>query len=123
MTQSEINTNQDFVPVRSPLEKSLDTGFRWMTLIFAISIALILISIALIVAQGGWPAMAKYHLTFFTNSNWNPVTSEYGVLAVIYGTLVSSFIALLIAIPLGLGAAVFLSEDFLPESVRTVLVF
>ena len=123
MNQSDINTSNGFGGRRSPLERNLDKGFRWLTLIFAISIAVILISIALTIAKGGWPAITQYNLGFFTNSNWNPVTSEYGVLAVIYGTLVSSLIALLIAIPLGLGAAVFLSEDFLPENVRTVLVF
>ncbi len=123
MTSSDYSNDNGFASTRSPLEKKLDQGFRWLTLIFAISIALILISIAFIVAKGGWPAIVEYNWRFFTNSNWNPVTKEYGVLAVIYGTLVSSLIALIIAIPLGLGAAVFLSEDFLPEGVRTVLVF
>ena len=123
MTQSQFETTSGFGTQRSPIEKTLDKGFRWLTLIFAISIAVILVSIAFIIAQGGWPAIVEYNIGFFGNSNWNPVTEEYGVLAVIYGTLVSSFIALVIAIPLGLGAAVFLSEDFLPEGVRTVLVF
>ena len=123
MTQSQLETTSGFGTQRSPIEKKLDKGFRWLTLIFAISIAVILVSIAFIIAQGGWPAIVEYNIGFFGNSNWNPVTEEYGVLAVIYGTLVSSFIALVIAIPLGLGAAVFLSEDFLPEGVRTVLVF
>ena len=123
MTQSQFETTSGFGTQRSPIEKTLDKGFRWLTLIFAISIAVILVSIAFIIAQGGWPAIVEYNIGFFGNSNWNPVTEEYGVLAVIYGTLLSSFIALVIAIPLGLGAAVFLSEDFLPEGVRTVLVF
>ena len=122
MTLSNSNNNS-FASARSPLEKILDRGFRWLTLIFAISIALILVSIAIVVAKGGWPAISQFNWRFFTNSNWNPVTNEFGVLAVVYGTLVSSFIALLIAIPLGLGAAVFLSENFLPEKTRTVLVF
>ena len=117
------SSDNSFSKARSPLEKIFDKGFLWLTLIFAISIAVILISIAIIIAKEGWPAISQFNIGFFTNSNWNPVTNEYGVLAVIYGTLVSSFIALLVAIPLGLGAAVFLSEDFLPESIRTVLVF
>lgn len=105
------------------LEKNLDLGFRWLTLALAISIGLLLISIAVVVTIGAWPAITKFNITFFNNSNWNPVTDEYGVVAVVYGTLVSSFIALIIAIPLGVGAAVFLSEDFLPEQVRTTLTF
>lgn len=105
------------------VEKKLDVAFRWLTLALAISIGLILINIAFIITMGAWPAIVEFNFSFFNNSNWNPVTNEYGVLAVVYGTLVSSFIALIIAIPLGVGAAVFLSEDFLPEQVRTVLTF
>jgi len=108
---------------RSPLEKTLDKGFKWLTLALAISIGLILISIALIILKGAYPAILQFNIGFFTNSNWNPVNDEYGVLAVVYGTLVSALISLVIAIPLGVGAAVFLSEDFIPENIRTVLVF
>lgn len=123
MTQDQLKTYNGLAKSRSPIEKSLDKGFLWLTLVFAVSIAIILISIAVIVAKGGWPAITQFNWKFFTSSDWNPVTDQYGVLAVIYGTLVSSFIALLIAIPLGLGTAIFLSENFLPESIRTVLVF
>jgi phosphate transport system permease protein len=122
MTLSKSESSS-FDSVRSPLEKLFDSGFRWLTLIFAISIAVILLSIAFIVAKGGWPAINQFHWEFFTSTDWNPVTNKFGVLAPVYGTLVSSFIALLIAIPLGLGAAVFLSENFLPDNIRTTLVF
>ncbi|BAQ61342.1 phosphate transport system permease protein PstC [Geminocystis sp. NIES-3708] len=108
---------------RSPLEKTLDNGFKWLTFAFALSIGLILISIAVIIAVGAFPAIKQFNFSFFTNSNWNPVTDQYGVIAVIYGTMVSSLIALIVAIPLGVGAAIFLSEDFIPEQIRTVLVF
>ncbi|MBE9222782.1 phosphate ABC transporter permease subunit PstC [Cyanobacterium stanieri LEGE 03274] len=108
---------------RSVTEKNLDTGFRWLTYAFAIGIGLILISIALIIIVGAWPAIVEFNVGFFAGSSWNPVEDEYGTLMVIYGTLVSSFIALLIAVPLGVGAAIFLSEDFLPEQIRTILVF
>ncbi|MBF2056512.1 MAG: phosphate ABC transporter permease subunit PstC [Cyanobacterium sp. T60_A2020_053] len=108
---------------RSSVEKNLDAGFRWLTYIFALLIGLILLSIALVIAVAAWPAIVEYNFSFFNNSNWNPVTDEYGTIAVIYGTLMSSFIGLVIAIPLGIGAAIFLSEDFIPENLRTVLVF
>lgn len=123
MTQSEYQNNSTIGNNPRGLEKNLDIGFRWLTLVLAISIGLILISIAVIVTMGAWPAIKEFNVSFFNNSNWNPVTNEYGVLAVIYGTLVSSLIALIIAIPLGVGAAVFLSEDFLPEEIRTILTF
>ena len=60
---------------------------------------------------------------FYLGSSWNPVKEEYGALPMIYGTIVSSAIALLIAVPLGVGTAIFLSEDFLPLPIRTALVF
>lgn len=124
MTQSDSsNTDNLMTGERSPFEKTFDQGFKWLTFAFAISIGLILISIAIIIAVGAYPAIVQFNFGFFTNSNWNPVTNEYGVIAVVYGTIVSSLISLIIAIPLGVGAAVFLSEDFIPEQIRTVLVF
>lgn len=124
MTPSDSNSNENvMLRDRSPLEKTFDRGFEWLTFAFALSIGLILVSIAIIIAIGAFPAIKEFNFSFFTNSNWNPVTNEYGVIAVIYGTIVSSLIALIIAIPLGVGAAVFLSEDFIPENIRTVLVF
>lgn len=123
MTISGYRKSKSPTGSRSSVEKNLDKGFLWMTLIFTISIGLILLSIAVIITMGAWPAIAKFNFGFLTNSNWNPVTDEYGVLPMIYGTLVSALISLVIAIPLGVGAAIFLSEDFIPENIRTVLVF
>jgi phosphate transport system permease protein len=108
---------------RSEVEKSLDRGFVWLTRIFAFAIAATLIWIALQVAIGAWPAIQKFGAEFLANSIWNPVNDNYGVLPQVYGTLVSSFIGLLIAVPIGVGTAVLLSENFLPSKVRTVLVF
>ncbi|MGL6136202.1 MAG: phosphate ABC transporter permease subunit PstC, partial [Planktothrix sp.] len=69
------------------------------------------------------PAIQQFGLGFLFDSAWNPVTSQYGAFPMIYGTLMSSFIALLFAVPLGLGTAIFLSEDFIPLSIRTALTF
>ncbi|MBL1208501.1 phosphate ABC transporter permease subunit PstC [Geminocystis sp. GBBB08] len=124
MAQSYFsNTDNLKMGERSPLEKILDNGFKWFTFAFALSIGLILINIALIVIVAAFPGIREFNFGFFTNSNWNPVTDEYGVIAVVYGTIVSSLIALLIAMHLVVGAAVFLSEDFIPEQIRIVLVF
>ncbi|WP_193197228.1 phosphate ABC transporter permease subunit PstC [Nostoc sp. MG11] len=108
---------------RSEAEKSLDRGFIWLTRIFAFAIAGTLLWIAFQVAVGAWPAIQKYGAEFLANSTWNPVNDNYGVLPQIYGTLVSSFIGLLIAVPIGVGTAILLSENFLPPKVRLVLVF
>ena len=108
---------------RTPGEKTLDQSFIWLTKIFAFAIAAILVGIALTVAWKAMPAIGEFGLGFLFTSAWNPVDEQYGALPMIYGTLVSSAIALLIAVPLGLGTAIFLSEDFIPLQMRTVLVF
>jgi phosphate transport system permease protein len=119
-------TNQDaaFGP-RPEIEKVLDKGFINLTKIFAISIGVILALIALVVTFRAWPAITKYGLGFLVTNAWNPVQGReaFGALAVIYGTLVSSLIGLLISIPLGIGSAIFLSENFIPIQFRTILVF
>lgn len=123
-TQASHSVESGFQP-RSGTEKSLDRGFIWLTRILALAVAALLLFIALTVAIRAMPAIQEYGLGFLFSSEWNPVEGreKYGALPVIYGTLVSSAIALVLAIPLGVGTAVFLSEDFLPLSVRTPLVF
>ncbi|MEH2069663.1 MAG: phosphate ABC transporter permease subunit PstC [Nostoc sp.] len=108
---------------RSDTEKSLDRSFIWLTRVFAFGVAATLLWIGLQVAIGAWPAIQKFGVSFLANSTWNPVNDNYGVLPQVYGTLLSSFIGLLIAVPIGVGTAIVLSEDFLPAKVRLVLVF
>ncbi|MEH2316773.1 phosphate ABC transporter permease subunit PstC [Nostoc sp.] len=108
---------------RSEAEKSLDRGFIWLTKIFAFGVGATLLWIGSQVAIGAWPAIQKFGVSFLANTTWNPVNDSYGVLPQIYGTLLSSFIGLLIAVPIGVGTAVVLSEDFLPGKVKLVLVF
>ncbi|MDF0551952.1 phosphate ABC transporter permease subunit PstC [Kamptonema sp. UHCC 0994] len=108
---------------RSHAEKSLDNAFIWLTRILGVGIAVILLIIAITVAIRALPAIGKYGLGFLFSSSWNPVKDEYGALPMIYGTIVSSAIALFLAVPLGVGTAIFLSEDFLPPPIRTTLVF
>jgi phosphate transport system permease protein len=69
------------------------------------------------------PAVTKFGLGFFTSRTWDPVRNEFGALAPIYGTLVTSAIALLIAFPIGLGAALFLAEDARLQLLRGPLSF
>jgi phosphate transport system permease protein len=59
---------------------------------------------------GAWPAISKYGLSFLWNSEWDPVQENFGGLVMIYGTLMTSFIALLIAVPVSFGIALFLTE-------------
>lgn len=124
MTAPPFLGDSSFAP-RPDREKTFEKGFRGLTQAFAIAIGLILLAIALVITIRAFPAISRFGLGFLFNSAWNPVQGreDFGALPVIYGTLVNSFLALLIAIPLGLGSAIFLSEDFIPLKIRTVLVF
>jgi len=110
---------------RSNTEKKFDQIFAGATAAFATAIGLLLAAIAIVVFIQALPAIQEFGLGFLVTSAWNPVEGreQYGALPMIYGTLVSSLIALIIAVPLGLGTAIFLSEDFIPLQIRTVLVF
>ncbi|MBE9168104.1 phosphate ABC transporter permease subunit PstC [Pleurocapsales cyanobacterium LEGE 06147] len=108
---------------RSSTEKNLDNSFIWLTRIFAIGVAGVLIWIAVQVGIQSRRAIQEFGWSFWTNSAWNPVEQQYGVLPMIYGTIVSSLIALLIAFPIGVACAIVLSENFLPLSVRRTLIF
>ncbi len=108
---------------RSDTERKIDTGFIWLTKILAWGIVAVLVLIALPIAFQAFEAFKEFGIGFLFNSAWDPVNSNYGAFPMIYGTLVSALIALSIAIPLGLGTAIFLSEDFLPPQIRTALSF
>jgi len=110
---------------RSSGEKRFDNAFVSTTLSFAIGIGVLLLAIAALILTQASPALSEYGISFLWTSAWNPVEGreQFGALPAIYGTLVSAAIALSIAVPLGLGTAIFLSEDFIPLKIRTVLVF
>ena len=114
---------QTTIKPRASWEKNLDLGFVWLTRLLAMAIAAVLLCIALEVAIEAMPAIQRYGLGFLTSTAWNPVKDEYGALSQIYGTIVTAFIALLLAVPIGVGTALVVSENFLPASVQTVVVF
>jgi phosphate transport system permease protein len=106
---------------RPPAEKLVDNGFRQLTLALASVVAIVLLGIFLVVFQGSQEAIRAFGLKFLTTSAWDPVNNEYGAFTAIYGTLVSSLLSLLIAIPLGLGTAILITEDILPRSLREAI--
>ena len=108
---------------RSSWERTLDKGFVWLTGLFAFAVAITLLWIAAEVAIEATPAISRFGANFLFSTAWNPVNEQYGALPMIYGTVVSSTIALLIAVPVGIGVAVFLSEDYLPPKLQLPLVF
>jgi phosphate transport system permease protein len=87
-----------------------DNGFRWLTRACAIAVLIILSGIIISLVHGSWPALRAYGFNFLIDETWNPVTEKFGAIAPIYGTLVTSIIAMLIAVPVGLFIALFLTE-------------
>jgi phosphate transport system permease protein len=87
-----------------------DVAFRHLTRSAAILVLLILGGIIVSLIHGAWPALSKFGFGFLTSETWNPVTEKFGAVAPIYGTLVTSLIAMLIAVPVGLFIAMFLTE-------------
>ncbi len=78
-------------------------GAAWLTLAMLLGILGSLV-------VGAWPSIAKYGLSFLVRAEWDPVQNNYGGLVMIYGTVASSLIALLIAVPVSFGIALFLTE-------------
>jgi len=99
-----------------------DRVYSFLVTCFAAFVPLLLILIAVEIAAAGWPAFHRFGLSFLTSSAWDPVKGAFGAAPAIYGTLVSSAVALVIATPLALGVAVFLSE-FSPPALRQPVAF
>jgi len=99
-------------PTKKPLLSGTvaDKLFGWLAKGAALLTLALLIGILGSLVIGAWPAIAKYGLGFLTSTTWDPVLNEYGGLVMIYGTLATSVIALLIAVPVSFGIALFLTE-------------
>ena len=87
-----------------------DSAFRNLTRAAAVFVLLLLSGVIISLVIGAWPALSKFGPGFLVSERWNPVTENFGALAPIYGTLVTSLIAMLIAVPIGLMIAMFLTE-------------
>jgi phosphate transport system permease protein len=84
--------------------------FRNLTRAAAIGVLLLLSGVIVSLISGSVPALREFGFSFLITQSWNPVTDAYGALPAIYGTLITSFIAMLIAVPVGLMIAFFLTE-------------
>ena len=101
---------QQKVSDRLRKQRLQDFLFHKLTLTFALLVLLILTAIIGSLLVGSWPAFKQFGPGFLISTEWNPVTNRYGAGNAIFGTLVTSFIALLIGIPVSFGIALFLSE-------------
>src|SRR5512140_3381289 len=97
-----------------------DLVFKNLTMFFALLVFLLVFFMALEMYRQSGASIAKFGWGFITSTVWDPVQEEFGALPFIFGTLFSSLLALVIALPLGLGVAVFLSEIAPPWLERPV---
>jgi phosphate transport system permease protein len=97
--------------------RASDITFRFLTRAAAVAVLVLLSGTILSLVVGSFPAFKAFGFSFVTTEVWNPVTEQFGALAPIYGTLVTSFIAMLIAVPVGVMIAFFLTE-LCPKMLR-----
>ncbi|HEX5072250.1 MAG TPA: phosphate ABC transporter permease subunit PstC [Gemmatimonadaceae bacterium] len=111
-------------PSRVSIEGTViaDRVYRAAIFGFALCVPVLLLLIFVEVGLAGWPALRQFGFGFLTSSTWDPVAGQFGAAPAIAGTIITSIVALVIATPLALGSAIFLS-DFAPGWVRQPLAF
>ena len=96
--------------LRARRDQRYDRGFRWLLALAATLVLLALAGAALSMLWGGRQVLADQGFAFFFSTEWNPVENRYGALVPIYGTLVTAAIAMLLAVPVSFGIALYLTE-------------
>jgi phosphate transport system permease protein len=119
---SDITADEQMIalPERAALVRrsgARDARFRLLTLTAAVIVLGIFVGVIASLVIGAMPAIKAFGLGFLTTDAWNPVTEKFGALASIYGTVVTSFLAMFIAVPVGIGIAIFLTE-ICPRTLR-----
>src|SRR5690349_1412882 len=105
-----MNTVAAIEPRHAAGQRLRERIFRGATFAAAVLVLVLLGGVALSLVKGALPAFSHFGFAFLTKEIWNPVTEKFGALAPIYGTLVTSLIAMLLAVPISLGIAIFLTE-------------
>lgn len=105
-----MNTVAAIEPRHAAGQRLRERVFRGATLAAAVLVLILLGGVAFSLLKGALPAFSHFGFAFLTKEVWNPVTEKFGALAPVYGTLVTSLIAMLFAIPISLGIAIFLTE-------------
>ena len=99
-----------------------DDVFKWLVHIAAFAVPTVLVALFILLVIDSWEALSRFGLGFVTSSNWDNVKEQFGTLPYIYGTVVTSLVALLIATPVGVGAAIFVTE-YAPRPLRVPVSF
>ena len=120
---SPVSTTRWIGNKNAQRSKTFDRFFSWATFVASWGTVALLVWIALEVGYAALPAVKQFGLRFILGTDWDTNNDVYGALPLIYGTLVSSALALLIATPLGVAIAIFLTEDYLPLQARSFFKF
>jgi phosphate transport system permease protein len=105
-----MNTVAAIEPRHAAGQRLRERAFRNATFIAALLVLALLGGVAIALLKGSWLTFSKFGFKFLITTVWNPVTDEYGALAPIYGTVVTSLLAMLFAVPVSFGIAIFLTE-------------
>ena len=100
-----------------PRLRTWNRTFRLLTFSSAAAVLVLLGGVIVVLIIGAMPALKTFGFDFLVSESWNPVTEKFGALAPVYGTVVVAMIAMVVAVPIGIGIAVFLSE-LCPQSLR-----
>jgi phosphate transport system permease protein len=106
----------------SRISKHVDVAFRYLLLICSLSIIAVMLLFFYELTSRSKLSIAKFGFGFFTGSTWDPVSGDFGAMPFIYGTLVSSLVALVLAVPLAVGVSVFVTE-LCPRFFRGIISF
>jgi len=109
-SSSEPTTTGNTPPMKKNRNAAMDALFKNLTRFFAFAVLSLLAAILVSLVMGSQITLEKYGISFLWSAEWDPVNNEYGALVPIVGTLVTSAIALLIAVPVSFGIALFLTE-------------
>src|SRR5580704_12791012 len=97
-----------------------DLIFRRVLAVFPISVLILVAGILFQLVFSSLPSLSKFGLGFFYNTTWDPVNENFGALPFIFGTCVTSLVALLLAVPIGIGAAIYLAEYAPPKISKCI---
>jgi len=100
-----------------------DKSFKSLVWLIALVVGSLIFWISLVIVQDAWPAITQFGISFLWEREWDIRNGIFGALPYVYGTLVTSAIALIFAIPLGLAVAFLTTEDFLPNWVQAPISF
>src|SRR6266487_2264298 len=103
-------------------KRPIDLLFRGITLLFVLIVLAVILGVTLVLVVNAWPTITTFGWSFLTNQAFDPVHANFGVGPAIFGTLVTSAFALLFAVPIGVGASIFV-VDFCPRPLRIPLAF